>query len=337
MKILYAIQGTGNGHLSRARDIIPEIHKKNVALDILVSGSQADVQIPYPIKYRLKGLSFVFGKKGGVDMWRTYLKSNSAQLQNEVKRLPISDYDLIINDFEPVSAWACKLTQKDCIGFSHQAAVIAPNTPKPTKNDLLGKMILKKYAPTTQSYGLHFKAYGDRIYTPIIRKEVRESTKTAGDYYTVYLPSYGDEKILKVLSKLKGVEWQVFSKHTDTDFFYKNITVRKINNKAFVHSMANCKGILCGAGFETPAEALYLGKKLMAIPMKGQYEQQCNAKALEEMGVPILKSLKMKHLETLHHWVDTNHKTEVFYPDITAEIVDRLLQEAPIGQKYHSI
>ncbi len=49
------------------------------------------------------------------------------------------------------------------------------------------------------------------------------------------------------------------------------------------------------------------------------------------MGVPILKSLKMKHLETLHHWVDTNHKTEVFYPDITAEIVDRLLQEAPIG------
>ena len=28
MKILYAIQGTGNGHISRARDIIPVLQKK---------------------------------------------------------------------------------------------------------------------------------------------------------------------------------------------------------------------------------------------------------------------------------------------------------------------
>ena len=115
MKILYAIQGTGNGHLSRARDIIPELHKKKVNLDILVSGTQADVQIPFPSTYQLKGLSFIFGKKGGVDMWRTYLKTNSAKLQKEIKSLPISDYDLIINDFEPVSAWACKLKHKNAL------------------------------------------------------------------------------------------------------------------------------------------------------------------------------------------------------------------------------
>lgn len=332
MKILYAIQGTGNGHLSRARDIIPELHKKKVNLDILVSGTQADVQIPFPITYQLKGLSFIFGKKGGVDMWRTYLKTNSAKLQKEIKSLPISDYDLIINDFEPVSAWACKLKHKKCIGLSHQAAVIAPNTPKPIKNDLLGKMILKKYAPTDQSYGLHFKAYGDKIFTPIVRREIRNTKRTEGNYYTVYLPSYSDEKILRILSKLKGVHWEVFSKHTDTDFFYKNITVRKINNEAFIHSMAHCKGILCGAGFETPAEALHLGKKLMAIPMKGQYEQQCNAAALREMGVPIMKSLKLKHLETLEDWIEMDNTINIHYPDITANIVDQILQEATVDQ-----
>jgi len=43
-------------------------------------------------------------------------------------------------------------------------------------------------------------------------------------------------------------------------------------------------GVFCGAGFETPAEAMFLKKKLMVIPMKGQYEQQCNAAALEEIG-----------------------------------------------------
>ena len=62
MKILYAIQGTGNGHISRARDIIPLLQKKG-DLDILISGIQADVELPYEVKYKLKGLSFIFGKK----------------------------------------------------------------------------------------------------------------------------------------------------------------------------------------------------------------------------------------------------------------------------------
>ena len=62
MKILYAIQGTGNGHISRARDIIPILEKKGT-LDILVSGTQADVDVGYPVKYKLKGMSFIFGKK----------------------------------------------------------------------------------------------------------------------------------------------------------------------------------------------------------------------------------------------------------------------------------
>ena len=75
MRILYAIQGTGNGHLSRARDVIPVLQKKG-DLDLLVSGIQADVSLPFPTKYKLKGLSFIFGKNGGVDLWKTYLKAN---------------------------------------------------------------------------------------------------------------------------------------------------------------------------------------------------------------------------------------------------------------------
>ena len=103
MKILYAIQGTGNGHLSRARDIIPILQQKG-EVDILVSGIQADVSLPYPVKYTFKGLSFIFGKKGGVDLLATYKKSNLKQLFKEINSLPLEEYDLIINDFEPVSA-----------------------------------------------------------------------------------------------------------------------------------------------------------------------------------------------------------------------------------------
>ena len=95
--------------------------------------------------------------------------------------------------------------------------------------------------------------------------------------------------------------------------------------------MASSEGVLCGAGFETPAEALYLGKKLMVVPMKRQYEQQCNAAALKKMGVPVIKSLKSKHLDKIKDWVGSEHKLELFYPDNTEKIIDRVLQESPVG------
>ncbi len=334
MKVLYAIQGTGNGHLSRARDIIPVLQKNKVSLDILVSGTQADIQIPHPIKYSLRGWSFIFGTKGGVDIWRTYLRTNSARLQKEIKSIPVFDYDLIINDFEPVSAWSCHLKHKPCVGLSHQAAVLSKYAPQPEKNDALGKLILKKYAPTTKQYGLHFKNYEENIYTPIIRQEIRNAILTNDGHYTVYLPAYSNAKIVQILSELQDVKWEVFSKHTEGDLHWRNISIRKIQNEAFIKSMASSTGILCGAGFEAPAEALHMGKKLLVIPMKGQYEQQCNAAALHEMGVKVIKSLKMKHLDTIRDWIESTQQIEVEYPDITKNIVDRLLQEVAIGQIY---
>ena len=330
MRVLYAIQGTGNGHLSRARDIIPLLQKKNIELDILVSGTQADVGLPYPIKYQLRGWSFIFGKKGGVDMWRTYLKTNATRLQKEIKSLPISDYDLVINDFEPVSAWACKLKNIPCVSLSHQAAVISSHSPKPKKSDLLGNLILKKYAPTTSQYGFHFQNYGDRIFTPVIRQEIRNISITNENHYTVYLPSYSDKRILKALSNIKNTHWEVFSKHNNMKSNWGHITISPIDNEVFIKSVASSKGILCGAGFETPAEALFLGKKLMVIPMKGQYEQQCNAAALKEMGVPVIKSLKTKHVEKIKSWVNDYARIEINYPDLTENIIDQLLQECSV-------
>jgi len=328
MRVLYAIQGTGNGHLSRARDVIPALLKHNISLDILVSGIQADIKLPYPVKYQLKGLSFIFGKKGGVDVWKTYYRANSMRLQKEIKSIPVDDYDLIINDFEPVTAWACKLKGKPCYSFSHQAAVLSSLAPKPKKKDRMGKWILNNYAPTNNQFGLHFKPYESNIYTPIIRNDIRSASITKREHYTVYLPSYSDEKLLKFLSKMKYTKWEVFSKHNKKEHFNKNIHIKPITNKAFVRSMASSKGILCGAGFEAPAESLFMQKKLLVIPMKGQYEQQCNAAALAEMGVPVIKSLKKKHLTKLEQWLDSNTIVPVDYPDITDEIVTQLLEES---------
>ncbi len=129
---------------------------------------------------------------------------------------------------------------------------------------------------------------------------------------------------------MKSTKWEVFSKHNNYEYFSKNIHIKPITNEAFINSMATSKGVLCGAGFEAPAESLFMQKKLLVIPMKGQYEQQCNAAALSEMGVPMIKSLKKKHLDKLKKWVDSDSTVLVDYPDITDKIVSQLLEEASV-------
>ncbi|MEI6062936.1 MAG: glycosyltransferase family protein, partial [Bacteroidota bacterium] len=222
-------------------------------------------------------------------------------------------------------AWACKLKKIKCISLSHQAAVLNKHFAQPGKIDLLGKAILKNYAPTSEKYGFHFKTVNETVFTPVIRRQVREHEVENKGHYTVYLPAYDDNRILNVLKKCTNTRWQVFSKHNKKKYRVKNITFQPINNEAFIESIATAEGVLCGAGFETPAEVLFMNKKLLVIPMKGQYEQQCNAAALAEMGVPVLKSLKLKHLEKINNWIDSTALIEVDYPDRTSEIVNTIL------------
>lgn len=325
-RILFAIQGTGNGHLSRARDIYPELCRYGT-VDVLVSGIQADMDVPFPITYRKYGLSFIFGKKGGVDIRATAVKLKLFRLLRDICLLPVKKYSLVINDFEPVSAWACRLKGVPCIGLSHQSAVLSPNAPKPQKKDRLGILVLQHYAPVKRAYGFHFNSYEPHIFTPVIRKEVRQLDITNEGHYTVYLPAYDDETIVSHLSQFQQIRWDVFSKHNKQPFKKGNVSVMPIDNDLFLESMAAAQGVICGAGFETPAEALFLKKKLLVIPMEGQYEQQCNAAALGAMGVTVASRLSRKYNNRIAWWLVAGDRIPVSYPDNAADAVARIMED----------
>ncbi len=325
MKILYAIQGTGNGHLARATEIVP-ILKTIAPTDVLVSGTQADLNVPFQIDYRLSGMSFIIGKSGGVDLWKTITKMPLKQLVKDIRRLPVEKYDLIINDFEPVSAWACWLKGKECIGLSHQNAVLYPSAPRPAFNDLVGKAILKYYAPASYKYGFNFKPSFPSIFPPVIRHDIRNAESTQKPHYTVYLPAYSDQQILDVLSSIPDIEWQVFSKHSHAIYAVGNVNFQPVSLEKFTHSFLSCTGLLCTAGFEGPAEAIYMGKKLCVIPMKKQYEQYCNAAFLESMGIRVLDRFSTS-ASVLAEWVKSTDVLHVRYPDMTAQILENIVNK----------
>lgn len=327
MRILYAIQGTGNGHLCRAKDIYPELLKYG-EVDLLISGYQTDIPLPFPFKYKLKGLSFIFGKHGGVSLLETAKRLNLLQFGRDVYRLPVDKYDLVINDFEPISAWACKLRGLPCVALSHQSAVIHTSTPKPKKSGWFGRAILKHYAPFKEHYGFHFKRYDSHVFQPVIRKEVQQLKPSTGKHYTVYLPAYNAESLIRFLSKIQKVEWQVFCKHTQEAFQFENISISPVSNDAFLESLSTSKGALLGAGFEGPAEALYLKKKLMVVPMLRQIEQQCNAAALEALGVPVIPSLQHKYLQKVNDWILNEQAIDISFSKETASVVvERLMDD----------
>jgi uncharacterized protein (TIGR00661 family) len=143
----------------------------------------------------------------------------------------------------------------------------------------------------------------------------------------VYLPAYDDNTLLKHLSHFKEVKWEVFSKHNKQALVQDNISLMPINNETFIQSMASSAGVLCGAGFEGPAEAMYLGKKLMAIPMLAQYEQHCNAAGLIKMGVPVINMLSEKYYEQIRTWISAGKPVDVNYPDQTTAIIRKIIHE----------
>jgi uncharacterized protein (TIGR00661 family) len=324
MKILYAIQGTGNGHIARATDLIPEF-KKYGDVDVLLSGQHCELHLPFDVKYRLQGLGFFFGRNGGVDIIKTWKKNKVGKFFREVARLPVEEYDIVISDFEPVSAWACRLKGKKCFGMSHQSAVTDPIAAKPDGGSWWGKAILEYYAPVTKSIGFHFNRLNGNISTPVIRKPIRKIIPEDHGYFTVYLPAYSDTHIISVLSELGNVKWQVFSKRANVPYSFNNISVRPVDNQAFVKSLSNCSGVLCNAGFETPAETLFLGKKLCVIPMKHQYEQACNAAMLKTMGIPVLQKLSSSELTKLKDWTAYKERVLVNYPDNASGVVEQML------------
>ncbi len=325
MKILFAIQGTGNGHISRAREILPLLQQYG-EVDLLISGTEAEVSLSQPLKYKLHGFSFVFGRRGGVDQWATFKLMNLRRLWRDMHSLPLSQYNLIINDFEPVSAWACRLQKIPSVSLSHQCSFVSPHTPRPQKWNY-AEWLFKYYSPATYHVGFHFERYDDFIHTPVIRSEIRSRQPENHGHYTVYLPAYDDRTLIRHLSKAGGVQWQVFSKRQKTTYKTGNVQVAPVDNAAFNLSMANCEGLLTGGGFEGPAEALYLQKKVLMIPMKGQYEQQCNALAASRLGVPVIEEINHSFAASLNRWIEDDRRVQVSFPDETARIVDRLVKD----------
>jgi len=328
MKILYAVQATGNGHISRAMELLPYLRVYG-QVDVFLSGANSQLKADLPVRYRSKGLTLFYNDGGGLDYPKIVRNLNPLRVWKEVKELPVEKYDVVVNDFECITSLACAWKKIPSVNFGHQASFQSALTPRPAKKDMIGESILKHFARASSYLGLHFERYDDFIFTPVIKKEILQAKPVTKNHITVYLSSYSDEVLLKYFNRLQAFRFQVFSKQVKQPVVNGNTTFIPVSNRLFTESMINSSAIITGAGFETPAEALQLQKKLMVIPIRGQYEQLCNAAALERLGVKLLQKIDESFTASFYEWMESNTQVPVLYNDVAPGLVNNLLENYP--------
>jgi uncharacterized protein (TIGR00661 family) len=326
VKIFYAVQATGNGHIARAMELIPWLEKYGT-VDVFLSGDNSSLNIDLPVRFKSKGISLHYTKTGGLDYVKMLKGFSARRVWKEAKDLPVEKYDCVLIDFESVASLSCKLKKISCIGFGHQASFQSSFSPRPKIKSLTGEWVLKYYSPATVYTGLHFKAYDSFIVNPVIKDEILKAQPQNKDYITVYLPQYNDEILINCFTLLPGILFYVFSKKATSVLVEKNITVLPVNNKAFNESIINCNGVITGAGFETPAEILYLQKKLMCIPIKGQYEQKCNAEALKDFNVTVTDGIDKNFPDLIHQWLNQPNPKPINLKYTAEEIVAMVMKQ----------
>src|SRR5260221_2888800 len=281
-------------------ELLPHLQKYG-PVDIFLSGDNSNLQMDVPVKYRSKGLSLYYNCTGGLDYWQIIKGVHPLRLRQEIRDLPVENYDFVINDFEYITAAACAKKKVASVNFGHQASFQSSHTPRPEKKNATGEWLLKNYARADRYIGLHFKSYDDFIFTPVIKKEILQAEPFDKNYITVYLPSYCEPNLKRDFEPFNDFRFEIFCRETRQPHQSGNILFLPVDKKMFDQSLIYCSGIITGGGFETPAEALHLGKKIMAIPIRGQFEQFCNEAALKVVGVVCLKDTESDFNNTFYY------------------------------------
>lgn len=326
MRILYGVQATGNGHISRARAMEKQLSKAGVTVDFLFSGRPAEqfFDMQQFGQYQLKrGLTFAT-QAGSVNYWQSAKKASIGELWRDIRNLDLSHYDLVLTDFEPISAWAAKRQNKTCIAIGHQYAFLHAI---PMENaNIVSRSVFRHFAPAKYALGLHWHHFNQPILPPIIDLPATQSSVNLKQVL-VYLPFEDQQQVISLLQPLTEFTFCIYGPGL-TPSQLGHIRTQPPSLQAFKTDLLQSEAVLSNAGFELISEALQLKKHIMVKPLQGQMEQQSNALALTQLK--LASRVDKLHTKLIADWLYGQRATNTKqYPNVAAAICDWLLQDTP--------
>jgi len=319
MKIMFCVLGEGRGHMTQAMAVKEMAEAAGHQVVAVTLGASAHRSIPeyfssamkIPVR-QLPTLEFKYKDNRAV--------SNTATLLGVFGKLPKyfrilrqfddivheTQPDVIINFFEPMAAFYAITRRKrpPVVAIGHQFMFQHPDYVRTAQ---LWKQLLSMRI-YTWLLGARATKLALSLYTapdlpkkriivgpPILRKQLFSlASNPDSDFTLVYLLNHGyAEQIIK---------WSDANPKTKLHCFYDkpgapaelqhspSLTFHKLDGEKFLKMMAECKNVVCTAGFESVSEAAWLGKPLFLVPVENHIEQQVNAIDAQQFGLGVAET-----------------------------------------------
>lgn len=313
LNCLFIIQGEGRGHLTQALALKSMLNAAGHEVSAVLVGHNERRRVPgffldkieSPVLYFDSPNFAVDANEQSVKVWPTVTRNlrRSPEFKDSIDaiRVAIETYqpDVIINFFEPL-AGIYKLFNVSpvpmvCIGhqymYHHPAYSFSPGKWE--------QRMAVKYFTRLSAFGaekkLAISLYNARdrprisVMPPLLRKELFELPLDREEpFFLIYLLNKGyADAVIEWHKRYPEVELHCFwdnPNHEEVYAYDDKLTFHQLHDTKFLDMMSRCKGLICTAGFESVCEAMYLGKSILSVPVKGHIEQYWNALDLMKYG-----------------------------------------------------
>ena len=301
MRILYGVNGEGMGHATRSEVVITDLLGAGHDVRIMASGAA--------FKYldgRLGHVNEIFGpsfamEDGEIRRWASVthtLKLAREKLPSSVRNWTdaIAEWrpDVVVTDFEPLAGiyartHATPLICVDNIHMIDRCRHDAEILEGAREDFQIARAVTGAMIPNAGDYVIttFFKPPLLRgrttLVPPIVRPEIVAAEPTRGEHIVVY--SGGSEALADALRDC-GVPCHVYGMRDGPEVGTTDgcIEYRPRSVDGFLEDLVSSRGVITGGGFSLLSEAVYLGKAVLSVPLKGQFEQLMNARYLEREG-----------------------------------------------------
>ncbi|MCB9594597.1 MAG: glycosyltransferase [Sandaracinaceae bacterium] len=298
MRILYGVTGHGMGHAMRAIVLARHLEREGHRVKLVTSGAAVDLLGErFGDVTRIDGLALRY-VRGGVartrSLLRTLGRAPSALARNVdryVNEVSTFAPDVCVADFESFAHLTGLARGIPVISFDHQH-VLTRCQLGPVERDVAvaralvsAKMFRCAHYVVTSFYRPPVKlrhAGSTTLVGPILRDEVLAREPRDGDHVLVYQTSSGHRRLLSSLGELRGHRFIVYG--SGREGTEGHVTHRAFHPSRFLDDLASARAVVTHGGHTAISEALYFGKPVVSVPLRGQGEQLLNADRLDRGG-----------------------------------------------------
>jgi uncharacterized protein (TIGR00661 family) len=257
--------------------------------------------------------------------------------------------DLVISDFEPFSGWWAWRNKIPYVSIDHEHMLTACKLEHSIRDwyPRLNSDIVTRchYFGASAYLVLNFfqapvKTDSTILAPPVLRSIVHSYKPVKGEHILLYSSDRsGREDLLRILRSSPKNRFYVYGFNQSSE--YGNCVLKKTSTEGFLSDLASCRGVIATGGFSLISECMHFKKRMLLLPITGQYEQMVNSRYVEQLGLGISRNIfNPKTLDEFLSSVDNplGNDERILWPDNKAffEILHNTLSkislEANISQ-----